>query len=196
MTGCQRTDCPRRLSVHFSAWLCALRASKPALFTSCFVFLTLSPPAFFPLPVFVSLPLSLYLLLALSGSDDSSGVGMKVTQGNKGPAVPWGGGGGVGEQHPGTPGCLLGAPAVCSGCRLPDPQGTRCDASGSCSLLIAGSPHNSVAPQLLLQWSCGVSAASYIPALEHCGSSWRRTKGWGSVPPLLLPPGVTWLPCL
>lgn len=171
---------------------CALRSLLCLPLALCF-----SPCL--PLPSFLCLSLYLcprLLLLALSGSDDSSGVGMKVTQGNKGPAVPWGGGGGVGEQHPGTPGCLLGAPAVCSGCRLPDPQGTRCDASGSCSLLIAGSPHNSVAPQLLLQWSCGVSAASYIPALEHCGSSWRRTKGWGSVPPLLLPPGVTWLPCL
>ena len=159
-------------------------ASEPAVFTSCFVFLTLPPPASYPLPVFVSLPGA---PRAPSGSDDSSGIGMKVTQGNKGPAVLERSGGG------GQPAGTL-QPAPCTW--LLDLQGTRCDASGSSSSLIPGCPLQlSQLPQLLLQ-SCGVSAASYIPALEHHGSNWKRTKGWGNIPPLFLPPGVTWPPSL
>lgn len=73
----------------------ALRpALKPALFTSGFVFCSVFPPP----PFHASCPcLALYLsprlLSALSVSDESSGIGMKVTQGNKGPAVSSGGGG-------------------------------------------------------------------------------------------------------
>lgn len=90
-------DCLRHLCVSLLGSVPC--ASEPALFTSCFVFLAPSPPASYPLPVFVSLPGA---PLAPSGSDDSSGIGMKVTHGNKGPAVPERGGGG--ERHPGIPG--------------------------------------------------------------------------------------------
>lgn len=164
--GCQR------IAPGGCAFLCsALYTSKPALFTSCFVFLILLPPASPCLFSSACLCISAWVPLALSSSDDSSGIGMKVTQGNKGPAVLDSRGGG--EQHPGIPG-----PSVW----LLDPQGTRHDASGSSSPSIPGCPLQlSQHPQLLLQ-SCGVSAASYIPALEHCGSSWRKTKGWGSIP--------------
>lgn len=161
-------DCPRLLCVSL------LGSVRSVLcFGACSIYLLLcvSRPASPCLLSSACLCISALAPLALSGSDDSSGIGMKVTQGNKGPAVPDSGGGG--EWHPGIPGpCAW----------LLDPQGTRHDASGSSSPLIPGCPPQlSQPPQLLLQ-TCGVSAASYIPALEHCGSSWRRTKGWGSIP--------------
>lgn len=55
-------DCPRLLCVSLLGSVrCAL---EPALFTFCFVFLALPPPASYPLPVFVSLPRLLLLCLA------------------------------------------------------------------------------------------------------------------------------------
>ena len=96
---------------------------------------------------------------------------------------------GGGEQHPGTPGCLPGAPAVCSGCWLPDPQGTRCDASGSSSLLIAGYPHNSVAPQLLLQQSCGGLSCLLHSCPRALWEQLEEDKGMGECPPT---PPTSW----
>lgn len=127
----QRMNCLRCL--HFSGSVPC--ASEAASFTSLFVSLTLSPSASYPLP---GAP------LAQAGSDDSSRICMKVTQGNKGPAVPEGGGGGERTQEfqasAWNSGCLLS----CVG--LLDPQRTRHDASGSGSSLIPSAPRNSVSP--------------------------------------------------
>jgi hypothetical protein len=69
-----------------------------------------------------------------------------------------------------------------------DPQGIVMVPFGS-SLFFDNqvSPTIQSSPQLL--YGYGVSAASYIPALEHYGSSWRRTKRWGSLSPT---PPTSW----
>lgn len=66
-----------------------LRLARCPALRACSIYLqlcvsALSPPASCPR---LALYLCPRLLSALSGSDDSSGIGMKVTQGNKGPAV-------------------------------------------------------------------------------------------------------------
>lgn len=115
---------------------------------------------------------------------------MKVTQGNKGPAVSTA----VGvesstQEFPArlpSPGGLLpcimrlyphGLVVMPLGSRLSFdsqvPSGNPVSPSAAASVMGGG----------------GVSAASYIPAPEDCGSSWRRTKGWGSLPPT---PPTSW----
>lgn len=119
------------------------------------------------------------LLEVLSGSDDSSGIGMKVTQGNKGPAVPerWGW---SGTQE--SPAALLGQGSL-PACSLAQGPGLPGDGTGAFwfpqTFNDQGPPQLSHPPQLLLL-AYGVSSTSYVPALEDCRSSWRSTKGWGT----------------
>lgn len=156
-----------QMALCFSVLLCL--ALCPVFLSLLYLPLALWLSICLCLPPILCLPLCLCpgLLSALCGSDDSSGIGMKVTQGNKSPAVPERGGGG--EWHPGI---LSQSPGTLAACSLAlDPKGPGVMPSGSSlSLITECPPQLSHPPQLLLQ-SSGVSAASYIPALVHCGSS-------------------------
>lgn len=132
----------------------------------CFSPTSPDPPAFYPLPVFVSLRWLLLLRLA----DDSWGWAGRLLRGTRAPLFVTVVGVESGTQE-------FQAPA----CGSWTPKGL-----GMMPLVLAligyqGAPRNSVSPSAAASELWGLSCLVHS-CLEPCGSSWRRTKGRGSIP--------------